>query len=82
MCLLEIAAPYFIAWDLRGDSEDGHPAAVTIVESVNQVKISGTATSSTLLMLGTDFPYQQLYHQDATVIARQTAKRRSADVRF
>jgi hypothetical protein len=41
--LLEVSAANFIARDLRRDGEDRNPAAVTVVESVNQVQISGTA---------------------------------------
>ena len=41
--LLEVSAANFIAWDLCRDGEDRNPAAVTIVESVDQVQISGTA---------------------------------------
>jgi len=47
MGLLEISASYFIARDLRRDGEDGHPVTVTVVESIHQAQISGTATSGT-----------------------------------
>src|SRR6185437_9979742 len=42
-----VSASYFIAWDLSSDGEDGHPIAVTVVESVDQVQISRTATTGT-----------------------------------
>src|ERR1700689_1691637 len=41
--LLEVSAADFVAGDLRRDGEDGNAAAVTVVESVDQVQISGTA---------------------------------------
>ena len=42
---LKVAAADFMAGDLRRDSEDGHTAAVTVVEAVDQMQISGTATA-------------------------------------
>ena len=43
--LLKIAAADFIAGNLRGDGEDGNTAAVTVVESIDQMQVAGTATS-------------------------------------
>jgi hypothetical protein len=43
--LLEVSAADFIAGDLRRDGQDRNPAAVAVVESVDQVQISGTAAS-------------------------------------
>src|SRR5208337_873749 len=43
--LLEVPAAYLIAWNLRRDGQDGHAAAVAVVESVDQVQVSGAATS-------------------------------------
>ena len=42
---LKVAAADFMAGDLRRDSEDRHTAAVTVVEAVDQMRISGTATA-------------------------------------
>src|SRR5262245_15615664 len=42
---LKVAAADFMAGDLRRDGEDGHPAAVTVVEAVDQVQIPRTATA-------------------------------------
>ncbi len=43
---LKISAPDFLAWDLRGNREHWNPAAVTIVETVDQMEIARPATSS------------------------------------
>jgi hypothetical protein len=43
--LLEVPAANFIAGDLRRDGQDRNPVSVTVVESVDQVQISGTATA-------------------------------------
>jgi len=43
--LLEVSAADLVAGDLRGDGEDGHPAAVTVVEAVDQVQIAGTTAA-------------------------------------
>src|SRR2546422_589007 len=42
---LKIAAADFRAGNLRGDSEDGHTTAVTVVEAVDQVQITGATTA-------------------------------------
>jgi hypothetical protein len=42
---LKISAADFMAGNLRRDSEDGHPAAVTVVEAVDQMEIPGTAAA-------------------------------------
>ena len=43
--LLKVCAADFVAWNLRGDGEHRNTAAVAVVESVDQVEISGTATA-------------------------------------
>src|ERR1700682_1189943 len=43
--LLEVSAADLVAGNLRGDGEDGHPAAVTVVEPVDQVQVAGTAAA-------------------------------------
>ena len=45
MGFLKISAADFITWNLRRDGEDGNTAAVTVVESVDQMQIPGTATA-------------------------------------
>jgi hypothetical protein len=42
---LKISTSNLIAWYLRRDGEDRHAAALTIVEAVNQVKITWTTAS-------------------------------------
>ena len=42
---LKVAAADFMTGDLRGDGEDRHPAAVTVVEAVDQVQIAGTTAA-------------------------------------
>ena len=42
---LKIAAADFRAGNLRRDGEDGDPAAVTVVEAVDQMEIAGAATA-------------------------------------
>ena len=42
---LKISAADFVAGNLRGNRQDGNAAAVTVVESVDQMQIAGTATS-------------------------------------
>jgi hypothetical protein len=46
MSLLEIIAFEFIAWNLSSDSKYWHSAAMTIVETVNEMEIAWTAASS------------------------------------
>ncbi len=41
--LLEVSAPDFAGWNLRGDRENGNAAAMTVVEAVDQVQVPGTA---------------------------------------
>ena len=36
-----------MAWNLRRDGEDGNTAAMTVVESVDQMQVTGTTTSGT-----------------------------------
>jgi hypothetical protein len=45
--LLKIAAPDFLARNLRRNRKYGDPGAMTIVEAVNQMKIAGTTTAGT-----------------------------------
>ena len=40
---LKVSAADFIAWNLRRDGEDRNPAAVTVVEPVDQMQVPGTA---------------------------------------
>ena len=47
MGFLEVPASYFIAGDLRRDGEDGNPAALTVVETIDQMQISGAAATGT-----------------------------------
>ena len=42
---LKISAADFMAWNLRRDGEDGDTAAMTVVESVDQMQVTGAATS-------------------------------------
>ena len=58
MGLLEVSASYFIARDLRCDGENRYSAAVTVVEPVDQVQISGTATSSTNCQLSGEMGFR------------------------
>src|SRR4030095_16309363 len=41
---LKVSAADFMAGDLRRDGEDGHPTAVTVVEAVDQMQITGATT--------------------------------------
>ena len=45
MGFLKIAAADFRAGNLRGDGEDRDPAAVTVVEAVDQMEITGATTA-------------------------------------
>jgi hypothetical protein len=45
MGLLKIIGPYFGAWDMSRNCENRHRASMAIVESVNEMKIAGTATA-------------------------------------
>src|SRR5207249_11739850 len=47
MRLLKIAAANFVAGNLRGNGEDGDAIAMTVVETIDQMQIAGTATSGT-----------------------------------
>src|ERR1700691_697383 len=47
MGLLEVSAADFIAGDLRSDGDNGNPTAMAVVETVNQMQISGAAASCT-----------------------------------
>jgi hypothetical protein len=44
---LKIAAADFLAGDERREGEDGHPAAVTVVEAVDQMQVRGATTAGT-----------------------------------
>jgi hypothetical protein len=43
--LLKVSAADLVAGDLRGDGEDRHPAAVAVVQAVDQVQIARTAAA-------------------------------------
>src|SRR5207237_8548319 len=45
LCLLNISAADFRTWDLRGNGQNRNTAAVTIVESVDQMEIARSATT-------------------------------------
>jgi hypothetical protein len=44
---LKIPAADFVAWNLRGNGQDGHAATMAVVEPVDQMQVGGTAASST-----------------------------------
>src|ERR1700688_187565 len=45
--LLKISAPDFIAWNLRRNSENRNTAAMAVVEPIDQMQVTGTATAGT-----------------------------------
>jgi hypothetical protein len=45
MRLLEVVCADFTAWNLSCDRKDGRPTAVSIIQSVDQVEISGSTTT-------------------------------------
>src|SRR6266404_8359550 len=45
--LLKISAPDFMTRDLRRNSQNRHTAAVTIIESIDQMEIAGSRTPGT-----------------------------------
>ena len=47
ICFLEVVASDFRTGNLRGDRQNRNPAPMTIVESVDQMEISGAAATRT-----------------------------------
>jgi hypothetical protein len=44
--LLKISAPDFIAWNLRRNGENRNTAAMAVIEPIDQMHVTGTATAS------------------------------------
>ena len=51
MRFLEIRASYLVAGNVRRNSQHRHPAAMTIVETVDQMHVAWPATSGTKITL-------------------------------